>query len=30
MIQQFVVRPLKPVGGILAFLKGLQRGMSNT
>jgi hypothetical protein len=27
VIQQFVVRPLKPVGGILAFLKGLQRGM---
>lgn len=26
-IQQFVVRPLKPLGGILAFLKGLQRGM---
>jgi hypothetical protein len=26
-VQQFVVRPLKPVGGILAFLKGLQRGM---
>ncbi len=27
VIQQLVVRPLKPVGGILAFLKGLQRGM---
>ena len=27
VIQQFVVRPLKPVGGILAFLRGLQRGM---
>ena len=26
-IQQFVVRPLKPIGGILAFLKGVQRGM---
>lgn len=26
-IQQFVLRPLKPVGGILAFLKGLQRGL---
>jgi hypothetical protein len=26
-IQRFVVRPLKPIGGILAFLKGLQRGM---
>ena len=26
-IQQFVVRPLKPIGGIIAFLKGLQRGM---
>jgi hypothetical protein len=27
VIQQLVVRPLKPVGGILAFLRGLQRGM---
>jgi hypothetical protein len=26
-IQQLVLRPLKPVGGILAFLRGLQRGM---
>jgi len=26
-IQQFVVRPLKPIGGMVAFLKGLQRGM---
>ncbi len=26
-IQQFVVRPLRPIGGIVAFLKGLQRGM---
>jgi hypothetical protein len=26
-IQQFVVRPLKPIGDIVAFLKGLQRGM---
>ncbi len=26
-VQQLVVRPLKPVGGILAFLRGLQRGM---
>jgi hypothetical protein len=26
-IQQLVVRPLKPIGGILAFLRGLQRGM---
>lgn len=26
-VQQFVVRPLKPIGGIVAFLKGLQRGM---
>jgi hypothetical protein len=25
--QQLVTRPLKPIGGILAFLKGLQRGM---
>ena len=27
VIQQLVVGPLKPIGGILAFLKGLQRGM---
>jgi hypothetical protein len=27
VIQQFVVRPLKPLGGILALLKGVQRGM---
>ena len=27
-IQQFVVRPLKPIGGVVAFLKGLQRGMA--
>ena len=26
-IQKLVVRPLKPIGEILAFLKGLQRGM---
>jgi hypothetical protein len=26
-VQQFVLRPLKPIGGIVAFLKGLQRGM---
>jgi hypothetical protein len=26
-IQQFVVRPLKPIGRVVAFLKGLQRGM---
>jgi hypothetical protein len=26
-VQQLVVRPLKPVGAILAFLRGLQRGM---
>jgi hypothetical protein len=26
-IQRFVVRPLKPIAGALAFLKGLQRGM---
>jgi hypothetical protein len=26
-IQQLVVRPLRPLGGIVAFLKGLQRGM---
>jgi hypothetical protein len=27
VIQQLVVRPLKPLGGMLAFLRGLQRGM---
>jgi hypothetical protein len=26
-IQKFVVRPLKPIAEILAFLRGLQRGM---
>jgi hypothetical protein len=26
-IQQLVIGPLRPIGGILAFLKGLQRGM---
>ena len=26
-IQQLVVRPLRPIGGIVAFLKGLQRGI---
>ena len=26
-VQQLVLRPLKPIGGILAFLRGLQRGM---
>jgi hypothetical protein len=26
-VQQLVVRPLKPIGGIVAFLRGLQRGM---
>lgn len=26
-IQQFVVRPLKPIGSILALLRGLQRGL---
>jgi hypothetical protein len=26
-IQQLVVKPLKPIGGILAFLKGVQRGL---
>jgi hypothetical protein len=26
-IQKLVVRPLKPIGGALAFLRGLQRGM---
>lgn len=27
LVQQFVVRPLKPVGGILALLRGVQKGM---
>jgi hypothetical protein len=27
LVQRFVVRPLRPLGGILAFLKGVQRGM---
>lgn len=27
LVQQLVVRPLRPLGGILAFLKGLQRGV---
>src|SRR4029453_9247452 len=27
LIQQFVVRPLKPIGGIFAFLRGIQRGL---
>jgi len=27
VIQQLVVRPLKPVGAIMAFMRGLQRGM---
>jgi len=27
VIQTLLVRPLKPLGGILAFLRGLQRGM---
>jgi hypothetical protein len=26
-VRRLVVRPLKPIGGIVAFLKGLQRGM---
>jgi hypothetical protein len=26
-VQRLVVRPLKPIGGIVAFLKGLRRGM---
>jgi hypothetical protein len=26
-VQRLVVRPLKPIGGIVAFVKGLQRGM---
>ena len=27
VIQQLVIRPLKPVGAIVAFLRGVQRGM---
>jgi hypothetical protein len=27
VIQQFVVRPLKPIGGVFAFLRGIQRGL---
>jgi hypothetical protein len=27
VIQQLVIRPLKPIGAILALLKGVQRGM---
>jgi len=27
VIQQFVVRPLKPVGSILAMIRGVQKGM---
>jgi hypothetical protein len=27
LIQRFVVKPLKPIGGIVAFLRGLQRGI---
>ena len=27
LVQQLIVRPLRPLGGILAFLKGLQRGI---
>jgi hypothetical protein len=27
LVQQLVVRPLKPLAGVLAFLKGLQRGV---
>jgi hypothetical protein len=26
-VRRLVVRPLKPIGGIVAFLKGVQRGM---
>jgi len=29
-VQRLVVRPLKPIGGIVAFLKGLQRGWTST
>ncbi len=28
LVQQLVVRPLRPLGSILAFLKGVQRGIS--
>jgi hypothetical protein len=27
VIQQLVIRPLKPVGALVAFMRGLQRGM---
>jgi hypothetical protein len=27
LFQQFVVRPLKPIGGVFAFLRGIQRGL---
>lgn len=27
LVQRLVVRPLQPLGGILAFLRGLQRGL---
>lgn len=28
LVQQLVVRPLRPLGAILAFLKGVQRGLA--
>jgi len=28
LVQQLVVRPLRPLGSILAFLKGVQRGLA--
>ncbi len=28
LVQQFLVRPLRPLGAILAFLKGVQRGLA--
>lgn len=27
LVQKLILRPLRPIGGILAFLKGLQRGL---
>jgi hypothetical protein len=27
LVQRLVVKPLKPIGGMIAFLRGLQRGM---
>jgi hypothetical protein len=27
LVQQFVVRPLRPIGSVFAFLRGIQRGL---